>query len=80
VLLIIGTSIGVLVIMWVDTMDNGSTSYVAASLYIPYVLWLLFAAALNLDIALSNKTAVTKIVQKMASSNTKLYKKRYGHS
>lgn len=52
------TAIVVLILLWVDTRDNGTTCYVAAGLYIPYVLWLIYATILNLDLAYNNSTAM----------------------
>lgn len=52
------TATAVLVLLWVDTQNNGDTSYVAAGLYIPYFLWLTFATFLNLDLAWNNSTVV----------------------
>lgn len=54
--LLTATAISVLVLMWVDTRTNGDTSYAAASLYIPYVLWLIYALLLNIDIAYTTET------------------------
>jgi tryptophan-rich sensory protein len=53
-ILIALTSIAALIIMWIETDNNGVSLYVAASLYIPYALWTIYFAALNTDVTLSN--------------------------
>jgi len=48
------SSVTIVILMWTDTSNNGTTSYVAASLYIPYTIWIIFATALTLDISVNN--------------------------
>lgn len=48
------TAISALVIIWVDTRNNGVSNYVAGGLFIPYVLWVCYRLLLNLDIAYHN--------------------------
>lgn len=42
------------VIVWVDTRRNGVSNYVAAALYLPFVLWVIYKFLLNIDCAWNN--------------------------
>lgn len=62
--LLLATAISVLVLLWIDTQNNGSSVYVAAGLYIPYVLWLIYAVLLNFDLAWNNSSVLIMYQEK----------------
>lgn len=71
------TALSGLIIMWIDTANNGVSCYVAAGIYIPFVLWVLYKFLLNFDIAYNNGHIRFMYTEDVTTSSKKVIAPRY---